>query len=65
MMVSIAEASKFLGMDKQTLRVLIQRGAFPWASAYKISNHYYYSIIEKQFAEATGYKGKEGSVDNG
>lgn len=57
-MVSIADASKHLGIDRQTLRVLIQRGAFPWANATKISNHYYYSIIEKQFSEATGYKCK-------
>lgn len=66
-MISVKQAAEFLQMDVQTVRLLLQSGQVSWGQAIKPgnSNHYTYLIYAEKFAELTGYKGKEGSVDNG
>lgn len=55
--VPVAEASRALGMDRQTLRLLLQNGVVPWGFAYKLpgSSHYSYHISPKKFFEETGF----------
>lgn len=54
--LSIAEVAKSLGMDQQSVRVLIQQGIVPWGKAWKRpgSSHYSYLISPQGFYEATG-----------
>lgn len=54
--LSIAEVAKSLGMDQQSVRVMIQQGVVPWGKAWKHpgSRHYSYLISPPGFYEATG-----------
>lgn len=54
--LSIAEVAKSLGMDQQSVRVMIQQGVVPWGKAWKRpgSRHYSYLISPPGFYEATG-----------
>ena len=56
--VSVQDVAKFLKMDCQTVRVLLQNGAVDWGIAFKPpgSKHYNYIIYAKRFEEVTGYK---------
>lgn len=57
--IKIEDAAKFLCMDRQTLRIMIQNNLIPGATCFKRgkSKHYTYFILAKPFIEATGYKG--------
>jgi hypothetical protein len=57
--VSIEQAARWLNLDSQTVRLLIQFEKVPWGIAYKRGNSskYSYLIYKKQFAETTGYPG--------
>lgn len=54
--LGIAEVAQSMGLDKQTVRVLIQQGVVPWGRAYKRpgSKRWSYLISPKLFYEATG-----------
>lgn len=57
--VTIAAAAKVLHMDKQTIRLLLQRKLVDWGTAVKLpgSNRYCYIIYAQPFYAATGYRG--------
>lgn len=50
-------AAEALGMDCQTVRVMIQMGVVPWGKAFKLpeSKKYRYIISPKSFYESTGF----------
>ena len=52
-------AAEALGMDPQTVRVMIQMGVVPWGRAFKLpeSKKYRYIISPKSFYEETGFCG--------
>ena len=54
--ISIKEAANALGMDRQTVRLLIQTGAVGWGQAVKLpgSRKWFYIISPKLFYEETG-----------
>lgn len=56
--LSIAETSAALGLDKQTLRILIRDGIVDYGKAYKLpgSKRYNYLISPQKFFEATGIR---------
>lgn len=56
--VTIAAAAKVLHMDKQTIRLLLQRKLVDWGTAVKLpgSNRYCYIIYAQPFYAATGYR---------
>lgn len=56
--VTIAAAAKVLHMDKQTVRLLLQRKLVDWGTAVKLpgSNRYCYIIYAQPFYAATGYR---------
>ncbi len=56
--LSIEEVSSKLGLDKQTVRVLIQQGIVSWGTAYRLpgSKRYSYLISPRRFYEETGVK---------
>lgn len=58
LLVSIPEAAAALGMDTNTVRVLIQQGVFKWGKCFKQPGNkkYTYLIYRKDFCEQTGYK---------
>lgn len=60
--IKVEDAARFLGMDRQTLRLMIQSGLIPGATCFKRGNskHFTYLILAKSFSEATGYGGAEG-----
>ena len=54
----IAAAARALGVDRQTVRLLIQNGLVEWGTAYKrtpASQHFSYLISPLAFYQATGY----------
>lgn len=57
--VKVKDAAKFLHMDCQTLRLMIQNNLVPGATCFKRdrSKQYTYVILAKSFCEATGYEG--------
>lgn len=50
-------AAEALGMDSQTIRIMLQMGIVPWGSAWKRpgSHRYSYLISPKSFYESTGF----------
>ena len=54
--ISVKEAAKALGMDRQTVRVLIQTGTVNWGRAVKLpgSRKWFYLISPRTFYEETG-----------
>ena len=56
--VTIKEAAEALGLDQQTVRILIQNKLVPWGTCFKMPNstHFTYLISPKAFYEETGYK---------
>lgn len=59
--IPVAIAAKALGMDAQTVRLMLQNNLVNWGIAFKRGNSttYTYLIYPKMFYEATGfiYKG--------
>lgn len=57
--VTISEAARVLHMDRQTVRLLLQRKLVDWGTAVKLpgSNRYCYIIYAQPFYVATGYRG--------
>lgn len=55
--IKVEDAARFLNMDCQTLRLMIQNNLIPGATCFKRgkSKQYTYLILAKPFAEATGY----------
>ena len=54
----VSVAAKALGIDRHTVRLLIQNGLVEWGTAYKRtpgSHHYSYLISPKKFFEETGF----------
>lgn len=49
--VSIAEAAEILGLPKQTLRVMLQRGKLPFGTAVQMSSVYTYYINRAQLED--------------
>lgn len=60
--LGIAEVANTLGLDKQTVRVLIQQGIVPWGTVYRLpgSKRQNYLISPKAFFESTGIALREG-----
>ena len=54
--IKIEDAARFLRMDSQTLRLMIQNNLIPGATCFKrgTSRRYTYLILAKPFSEATG-----------
>lgn len=63
--MSVKETAKILGMDCQTVRVLLQNNLVPWGQAVKLpgSSHFTYLIYTKSFCEQTGYVHGGGTLD--
>lgn len=64
--MTVREAAGLLRIDPQTLRVGIQRGAFPFGAAFKRpgSEQFTYVIYRPKFEELTGIKTeKEGEPE--
>ncbi len=58
--MSIKEASSLMGKSAQFLRVGLQRGAFPFGTAVKLSSRWCYHISPALFYEyLNGKKGEE------
>lgn len=57
--IKVEDAARFLHMDTQTLRLMIQNNLIPGATCFKRngSRHFTYLILAKPFSEATGYAG--------
>ena len=56
--MSVREVAKILGMDCQTVRVLLQNNLVSWGQLYVYllgSSHFTYIIYRKTFYEQTGY----------
>ena len=54
--MTVKEASKVLGCDVLTVRLLLQKGV-PWGSAYKLNDsakHFYYVVYDKEFERLFG-----------
>lgn len=60
--IKAEDAAKFLRMDCQTLRLMIQNNLIPGATCFKrgTSKQYTYLILAKPFIEATGYAEVQG-----
>ena len=56
--LTVKEAADALGMDPQTVRVLIQQSLVPWGKCVKLpgSSQYTYLISPIRFFEETGWK---------
>lgn len=56
--ITVQEAAQALGLDQQTVRILIQQKLVPWGTCFKMpgSTKFTYLISPKSFYEATGYK---------
>ncbi len=63
--IKVEAAAKFLNMDCQTLRLMIQNDLIPGAMCFKRgrSKQYTYVILAKPFCQATGYCAKGGIVE--
>lgn len=61
--VSIAEASRVLGVEPQTLRLLLQNKAVDFGFAYKRpgSKQYSYIVYAEPFYQLTGYRSSDGA----
>ena len=61
--VPVVVAARVLGMDCQTIRLLLQNRVVDWGIAFKLngSNRFSYIIYASKFYDATGfmYAGKE------
>lgn len=57
--IKVEDAARFLHMDCQTLRLMIQNNLIPGATCFKRgkSRQYTYVILAKPFIESTGYRG--------
>ena len=55
--IKVEDAARFLHMDCQTLRLMIQNNLIPGATCFKRGNsrQYTYLILAKPFIEAPGY----------
>lgn len=60
--IKVEDAAKFLRMDAQTLRLMIQNDMIPGATCFKRgkSRQFTYLILTKPFSEATGYAEVQG-----
>lgn len=61
--IPVAVAAKVLGVDNQTVRLLLQSGAVNWGIAYlrnPKNKNYSYLIYPKKFYESTGYIYRKG-----
>ncbi|WP_446786815.1 hypothetical protein [Macellibacteroides fermentans] len=56
----IREAARLMGKSDQFVRLGLQRGAFPFGTAVKVSSKYTYYISPKKFYE---YIGREESTE--
>lgn len=58
-------AADALGMDCQTIRVMIQLGVTDWGKCWKSpgSKHYQYLISPAKFFEETGYLWRDGLAE--
>lgn len=56
--IPVRVAAKVLGMDCQTVRLLLQSGQVDWGVAFKRheSKQYCYLIYPRRFYEMTGFK---------
>ena len=55
--MTVAEASKLMGVSRQFIRVGLQKGIFPFGYAVQISaDRYTYFISRQKFLEHTGIK---------
>lgn len=54
--LTVKQAADILNMDVQSLRVGIQKGAFPFGTAFKVGKRFTYFINPKKFEEYTGVK---------
>ena len=54
--LTVEQAADILNMDVQSLRVGIQKGAFPFGTAYKVGKRFTYFINPKLFEEYTGVR---------
>ncbi len=54
--LTVAETAKVLGLDKQSVRIMIQMGIVDWGKCWKRpgSTQYSYLISPKKFFEDTG-----------
>lgn len=52
--MTIAEASKLMGVSMQFVRVGLQKGILPFGYAVKISGRFTYFISRQKFLEHTG-----------
>ncbi len=56
-MITIEQAAKLLGVSAQTVRIGLQRGAFPFGTAFRAAEdrkQYTYVIYPKKFEEYVG-----------
>ena len=55
--IKVEDAARFLHMDCQTLRLMIQNNLIPGATCFKRGNRrqYTYLILAKPFIETIGY----------
>lgn len=62
--IPVEVASKAMGIDKQTLRVMLQNNMFEWGKAIKMPNssQYTYWISPRLFWLATGYIYQKGGA---
>lgn len=62
--VTVADASRLMGVSQQFVRVGLQNGVLPFGYAVKISRgKYTYFISRQKFEEYTGIKVKENNND--
>lgn len=56
--LTVQEVASALGVDAQTVRVLIQQKLVPWGECFKLpgSTQYFYMISPIKFYEETGWK---------
>lgn len=54
--ITVQQAADILNMDVQSLRVGIQKNAFPFGVAYKAGKRFTYFINPKEFEEYTGVR---------
>lgn len=56
--LTVQEAASALGVDAQTVRILIQQKLVPWGECFKLpgSTQYFYMISPIKFYEETGWK---------
>lgn len=62
--IPVTIAAKALGVDCQTVRLLLQNNVVNWGTAYRRtpnSTHFSYLIYPKKFYETTGYIYKGGA----